>query len=293
MLDRLHGRWFKSRMAGNLGTHDETVNVMGTFVGVNRLHIEHVSDHGVVVDNPIGAQDFTRELGRFPGYPDVVAFGQRDLIVLELALVSEPGHLEGDRGRYRLAIVPVLLVGAGFAITVLVETVRERNWRTLALAAAGLAVVAVVVNVRIVEMGFAHMHNTVGALLGERGDTEAAATEFRKALEDNPRDLSARYNLGTALLKLHRWEDAAVQFMVATEGHPRYHEAWIGLGKARAGQGRTVEARALWKRALALNPPPMIAAEADSLLGALEHARPDADEHRDRTGEAGNRMEQE
>ncbi len=240
----------------------------------NHYHSYYVALAAPVLRIPVGTFAVVAPLGLM-GIALALARGRRVGLLVAFGITFMLSVLPFFvTGRYRLAIAPVLLVGAGYAVTALVETVRRRDRRALALGAGGLALLAVAVNVRIFEMGFAHMHNTVGALLGEGGDTEGAATEFRRAIKDNPRDLSARYNLGTALLELGQWEEAAVQFMVATEGHPRYHEAWIGLGKARAGQGRTADARELWERALALDPPPAVAAEVDSLIGTLEDARP-------------------
>jgi len=171
-------------------------------------------------------------------------------------------------GRYRLAIVPVLLLGAGYAVVAIVEAASRRDWVWLARAGLAVAGLAVLVNVSVVEIGFSQMHNRVGAILGERGDIEGAVREFEAALTVNARDLSARYNLGVGLSELGRHAEAAEHFRLATREHPRYHEAWIGLGKALAHEGAIDEARRAWERVLALDPPRGPAAEVDSLLGA-------------------------
>jgi MYXO-CTERM domain-containing protein len=134
--------------------------------------------------------------------------------------------------RYRLAVVPVLLVGAGFALTQAWDWMRARRWRSLGGAAVAVAVLAVAVNVRMVEFGFAQMHNTVGAILGSRGDYEGAAAEFSKALEEDPTNVSAHYNLGVALSETGRLEEAVREFEQATRLHPGYREAWAALAAA-------------------------------------------------------------
>jgi tetratricopeptide (TPR) repeat protein len=174
-------------------------------------------------------------------------------------------------GRYRLAIVLPLLVGAGCAVSRIADAVRGRAWRTLAAIVAAVAILAVAVNVDTIEFGYHQMHNTVGAILGSRGDMEGAADAFGRALAENPADLSARRNLGVALYELGRYEEAAEHFRLAVRGHRGYHEAWIGLARALAALGRIDEAREALREPLTSTPPapPAIRAEAEALLRSL------------------------
>jgi 4-amino-4-deoxy-L-arabinose transferase-like glycosyltransferase len=135
--------------------------------------------------------------------------------------------------RYRLAIAPVLLASAGFAVTELWALARGRRWRPLAVAAVALAALAAGVNAPMVEFGFAPMHNAVGTILGGRGDYEGAAEAFSKAVAEDPGNISARYNLGLALAELGRLEEAARAFERAVELYPAYGEAREALARAR------------------------------------------------------------
>ena len=140
--------------------------------------------------------------------------------------------------RYRLAIVPVLLAGAGYAIVEVCDLAKARRWRQLVPIAAVLAVLAVAVNVHMIEFGFAPMHNSLGAILGSRGDFEGAAREFGMALAEDPANVSAHYNLGLALTRLGRHADAAREFERAIELYPGYEEARVALRDAREALGR-------------------------------------------------------
>jgi len=144
--------------------------------------------------------------------------------------------------RYRLAIVPVLLVGAGYALTQVWGWVRARRWRPLAGAAVALAALGVLVNARMIEFGFAQMHNTVGAILGSRGDYDGAAVEFGKALEEDPANVSARYNLGMALRETGRLDEAAREFERAVALYPGYGEARAALAETREALARAAPA---------------------------------------------------
>jgi 4-amino-4-deoxy-L-arabinose transferase-like glycosyltransferase len=236
----------------------------------NHYHLYFVAGFAPVLRNPIGTFGVVAPLGllgialavsRRRNAGILIAFG----ITFMLSVV--PFFITA---RYRLAIVLVLLVGAGLACVELWDMARGRRWRPLALSAVSVAALAALVNVHMIEFGFAQMHNTVGAILGERGDLAGAAGEFEKALAENPEDLSARHNLGLALLELRRYSEAEREFRVAVGQHPRYHEAWLGLGKALAGEGRVDEAASAWRSLLAAEPvPPGVAAAAESLMRSV------------------------
>jgi tetratricopeptide (TPR) repeat protein len=104
---------------------------------------------------------------------------------------------------------------------------------------------------------------------------EGAALEFAKALDENPGDLSSRYNLGLALLELGRFDESVEQFERAVGQHPRYYEAWLGLGKAHAGAGRINAALGAWGTVTSMDPPAPdgVQAEAAELMSALSTGR--------------------
>ncbi len=177
--------------------------------------------------------------------------------------------------RYRLAIVPVLLIGAGFALAWLWRTARGREWTKLAPALVVLALLVAAVNVRTIEFGAAPMHNTLGAVLGSRGDMEGAAREFAAAVDISPTDLSARYNLGLALLELGRAGEAAEHLETAVELHPGYHEASLSLARAYFELGRLDDAETAADRVLAADPPapPEFAAVAEAARRRIAEVR--------------------
>ncbi len=186
-------------------------------------------------------------------------------------------------GRYRLPVVLALLPGAGYAVSELGAALASRRWRAVAAVAAPAAVLALLVNVDLIEFSGAQMHNTMGAILAGRGDLQSAAVEFETALEENPGDVSARRNLGLTYLELGRYGDAKRELERAVAIHPRYIEAWLELGRAYAGLDSLSAAREAWARVLSMNPPPAIGAEAERLLADQEahteqrSERPDAD----------------
>ncbi|MFH1864665.1 MAG: glycosyltransferase family 39 protein, partial [Candidatus Eisenbacteria bacterium] len=178
----------------------------------NHYHLYYVRAFAPVLQIPLGTFGVVAPLGVF-GIGLALRRRRRVglLVLFGLTFMASvvPFFITG---RYRLAIVPVLLVGAGYAVVSIWRAVRSRDLRTLAVAAVTVAVLAVAVGIDTIEFSVAAMHNAVGMYFGRQGDMAGAAEEFEKAVNENPDDLSARYNLGLALLELKRFDEAAGQF---------------------------------------------------------------------------------
>jgi tetratricopeptide (TPR) repeat protein len=237
----------------------------------NHYHVAFVAEFAPILRFPIGTFAVVAPLG-LVGL-GLALFRRREaglLVAFGVTFMASvlPFFITG---RYRLAIVIPLLVGAGCAVGRIADAVRGRAWRTLAAIGGAVAILAIAVNVDTIEFGYHQMHNTVGAILGSRGDIEGAAEAFGRALAENPADLSARRNLGVALHELGRYEEAAEHFRLAVGRHRGYHEAWIGLARSLAALGRTDEAREALRVPLTGTPPapPAVRAEAEALLGSL------------------------
>jgi tetratricopeptide (TPR) repeat protein len=86
-------------------------------------------------------------------------------------------------------------------------------------------------------------------------DLEAAAPEdardaYTRALTLEPRDGSARVNLGRLLQEAGRTEEAVVQYRAALRVQPRHPTAAFNLGTALEDLGRRAEAIEAYRRAL-------------------------------------------
>jgi len=237
----------------------------------NHYHLYYVKQFAPVLQLPIGTFGVVAPLGLF-GLALALKRRKRVGLLVLFGLTFMASVLPFFvTGRYRLAIVLVLLVGAGFAVESLWRAACSKDWRTLAVAAIAIAVLGVAVGIDTIEFSFGPMHNAVGSILGRQGDMEGAAREFEAALAESPGDLSSRYNFGLALLELGRFDESVEQFRRAVGQHPRYYEAWLGLGKAHAGTGRTDAALKAWDAVANMDPPAPdgVRAEALELMSAL------------------------
>jgi Tfp pilus assembly protein PilF/4-amino-4-deoxy-L-arabinose transferase-like glycosyltransferase len=171
-------------------------------------------------------------------------------------------------GRYRHPVAPYLVLLGAPAVVGLRAFLR----RPPTTVAAGLGAALAVLVFAHLPIGFsraelrAHTHANVGAALEEREEPEAAARQYLKALEVDPRSAQANQFLGDLLRRSGR-PDAALPYLVrAVNSDPTNARIRNDYGAALAALGRGPEAREQLLRAIALDP---AATEAHLNLGIL------------------------
>ena len=96
--------------------------------------------------------------------------------------------------------------------------------------------------------------NNLGIALMKAGRVDDAMLHFQKAVQLNPDFEGAHYNFGVALLEKGQLSEAADQLQKALVLNPRHSESSNYLGLICAQRGRLDEAMALFQQALAINP---------------------------------------
>ncbi len=100
----------------------------------------------------------------------------------------------------------------------------------------------------------AGVHNNLGNALGRLGRLDEAVANYRRALLLSPEFAEAHNNLGHALLDLRLPDAAALSLRRAIELNAGYAEAHDNLGSALLELGRPDEAVASYRRALEIEP---------------------------------------
>lgn len=90
----------------------------------------------------------------------------------------------------------------------------------------------------------------------KKGDTERAEVDYRRALEKNPESLFARYNLGNAVFKNGRAEEASniVKGLDSLADEPLKASIYHNLGNYSLDQKKYQEAVEQYKSSLRINP---------------------------------------
>ncbi len=157
--------------------------------------------------------------------------------------------------RYRLPLVPFLLIFAAFAVTWGFERVRRRQWKSLAPALAALAGLALWVNPQLVGeprfiLNLGAGHNHLGTYFSGQGDLDRAREEFTKALQLEPQRAEAHYNLANILFRQGSLEAAEAGYREAIRRNPHYESAHLALGLLHERRGETAAAEKKYREVI-------------------------------------------
>jgi len=158
--------------------------------------------------------------------------------------------------RYRLPLVPVLLILAAAGIDEAVRRLRARQVRPLVVPIIVLPLVAVGTNWPLhgprSPRAFSCVNHAVA--LADVGRHDEALKELEQALQLAPADVDALLVRGSVLLDHGRYADALAAYEDARRGDPSYPGCWRGIGDALVGLGRVDEALEAYQHAAALDP---------------------------------------
>ena len=160
--------------------------------------------------------------------------------------------------RYRLPMVPALMVFAAYAAIWMVTAARERRRRQLAWAACGFVVLFALVHVNFYRIhplnGFAQSYYRLGIIHEAKADLASAEANYRKALELDPAIVPAHVNLGILLSRQGKFDRALIELKDAVARDPEYDKALYNLGLVYADLGEPDSALVMLDRALAVSP---------------------------------------
>ncbi|MFH0981956.1 MAG: tetratricopeptide repeat protein [Planctomycetota bacterium] len=156
--------------------------------------------------------------------------------------------------RFRLPVVPVVMVYAGYALVHLARAARSRDWRCLAGSGLTLAVLWPFVNTGVPAsyLNAATSPCFVGEALIEAGRPDEALQEFQSALATLPENARAYAGLGVVHLTRGDFEEAiralkrALELDPVMPIHDRLAEVYVRAGRSpeavktlRAGMAAT------------------------------------------------------
>ena len=123
----------------------------------------------------------------------------------------------------------------------------------------------------------ARLQTSLGVAAEQAGDWQLADTSYQHALELDPAQADARFDLATLELRHDQSEAAAANYRALLAQHPEDAAAHGGLGAALAQLHQTDAARAEFEQALTLDTALVSALQNYATMeletGALEHAR--------------------
>jgi len=145
--------------------------------------------------------------------------------------------------RYRLPVVPVMIIFCASGVLWLWERVRTRKWTGTLVPVALLAAMLVVVNLPLVDFSLGPQYAIVGAIYRDAGDYAKAVEYYQLATRESPNFDLAYNSLGSSLSRLGRSAEAERALLKALEINPGLASAQSNLGLLYLQTGRMDEAR--------------------------------------------------
>jgi tetratricopeptide (TPR) repeat protein len=155
--------------------------------------------------------------------------------------------------RYRLPLVPFLMLFAALALALLPDFVQSRGRARLAATAIVVIALAVFVNRPLWPAGLmrAVTENNLGNVLQNDRRFGEAETHYRRAIARRPDYAPAHVNLGEVLLALNRPDEAIDAYKRATAFIPADVDLDTRMGIALMRAGRSADAVSSFQRARA------------------------------------------
>ena len=150
--------------------------------------------------------------------------------------------------RYRLPLVPFLLIFAAYSFYWWWGKIRSGRWISISISAIVLAGFILWVNPQLVtkprfvlNMGAGYNH--LGAYYSKKGDLKRALVEFKEALRLEPYRAEAHYNLANIQFKTGDLTAAEDGYRNAIKRNPYYDSAHLALAMVHERKGETEKAR--------------------------------------------------
>jgi tetratricopeptide (TPR) repeat protein len=180
-------------------------------------------------------------------------------LILMLACLLIPLLGYWNSSRYRISLVPGLLLLAAGAVVWLRDAFREGRPRP-ALAPLGAVGVLTVLcawpydHFSLRYPFLAEMYGFVGLKVARQGDLQRALPLLQRSVAIYPRIAETQDGLGNTLSDLGRPEEGAPHLQEAVRLQPDYATAWNNLGIVFAKRGDLAEAIRHFSKALSLDP---------------------------------------
>jgi Flp pilus assembly protein TadD/4-amino-4-deoxy-L-arabinose transferase-like glycosyltransferase len=150
--------------------------------------------------------------------------------------------------RYRLPVVPFLVVFAAVGVWKLVESLLKRRFRRAAIGAGAGVVAAILVFWPMVDYDFGFNHTVIGSVYSDLATEEpdkavehieSAILEYKKALELRPLSVDAHYNLGVTYQRIGYYSGAVAELETAVRLQPTHAYASKAVAESRASLEET------------------------------------------------------
>ncbi len=159
--------------------------------------------------------------------------------------------------RYRIAVVPIFIIFASYAIVWLFGKIKRKNYKIFSLSLIFLFMMFVFVNSRLFDVDEDNKSRwlfNLGNAFSYKGQTQKALKSFISAQKLDPANLDAVYNQGVLYLEGRQYDKAIAKFQETIEIDPDDSAAYSNIGIALARGNKIDAAMQYYSKALEIDP---------------------------------------
>jgi len=160
-------------------------------------------------------------------------------------------------GRFRMPIVPLLIIFAATTCCEIYRIISEKQISRLKVLVPVLLLLLAICNstfLQVRKVEYSRQAGIIGKAYYQLSQPGLAIDYFLEAIESNPGNFDARLNLGRAFLWLGRYPEAESTFREVVEMAPGVGVAHTDLGLSLHGQGKSEQAKASFIQGIQLEP---------------------------------------
>jgi tetratricopeptide (TPR) repeat protein len=158
--------------------------------------------------------------------------------------------------RFRLPVIPFLLIFASYSIYWFVEKIRNKQTRPLLISLSVLIPLLVIVNSNLLEVNqpnLAGSYNTLGIVYTQKGWYDAAISIFQESIKADPNSPLPHWHLGRVYYDKGYWDLAIKEYKEAIDLDSNRAIIYSDLGYVYDRMNKDEEAFQSYKKALDLD----------------------------------------
>jgi 4-amino-4-deoxy-L-arabinose transferase-like glycosyltransferase len=159
--------------------------------------------------------------------------------------------------RYRLPVIPVLLIFAGYTLSYWNDKLRRRQYKVFVYSLSVVILISTLANAgmgNVTDRNRTRAHLYGGQAYEASRNYQSAIDEYESAIKLVPDHLEANHGLGIVYMKMHQYSLAESMFRKTLEIDPYSAPAYFNLGSVLVGQKRYSEALEQYETTLRIDP---------------------------------------
>lgn len=170
--------------------------------------------------------------------------------------------------RYRLPVVPGLMLFAGLPLVKACRWFQEKKFKHAGILSSLLIAALIVPFGTHFSPRMDLVHYNLALIHENQGRIQKAYRHYRKSYEENPQNFLASLNIGNIHSRQNRWKKALEWYQKAQKIEPQAEGVLINLGNAHTALENWEKAQTYFQEALQINPENILALHGMAVLMA-------------------------